>query len=270
MRLSNRTTMKRFFAILLALVIASNAFAWGPVGHKIVIAIAQRHLTEKSKANIAKYIDYDLKKDAVWMDKHRNDKPIAYTTHYHVFATDKSLRYDPNYRIAGGGDVVYALALTDYNLAEQNYKRMTDSAVVFNIRMIIHFMGDMHCPVHTHVDGVKTIWKCKLNGKEWEKFHPIYDKIPAMLYDHKNLSYEQIAEQLDVLSKKQIKGVVAGSIVDWANDAAEQSVRIYDINPMFSYQLDDKTVEKSRDIIDTQLRNAGYRLAAKLNEYFNH
>lgn len=159
--------MKRAIFTLFALILTGTAFGWGTIGHKVVIAIAQRHLTEKTKANIAKYIDYDLKKDAVWMDKHRNDEPIAYTTHYHVFAADKNLRYDPNYRLAEGGDVVYALAISEYNLAEQNYKQLTDSAVVFNLRMIIHFMGDMHCPVHTHIDGVKTIWKCKLNGQEW-------------------------------------------------------------------------------------------------------
>lgn len=260
--------MKRLLAVIIAIVFAGNAFAWSTVGHKIVIAIAQRHLTEKAKENIAKYIDYDLKRDAVWMDKHRNDKEIAYTTHYHTFATDKSLHYDPNYRL-GKCDVVYALALTDYNLSSGKYRNMTDSAVVFNIRMIIHFMGDMHCPVHTHIDGVKTIWKCKLNGQEWEKFHPIYDKIPGMLYDSK-LKADQIAEQLDVLSKKEIKKITAGSIVDWANDAAKVSAKIYDINPMFAYDLDPDTIEKSRPIIDTQLRNAGYRLAEKLNQYFNH
>ena len=107
-------------------------------------------------------------------------------------------------------------------------------------------------------------------GEEWEKIHAIYDKMPAWLYDHNNLSYEQIAEQIDTLSKKEIKAITAGELLDWAHDAATESVKIYDINPMFEYELDDDTVEKSREIIATQLRNAGYRLAAKLNEYFNY
>ena len=131
-------------------------------------------------------------------------------------------------------------------------------------------MGDMHCPVHTHIEGVTTTWKCSLKGEEWEKIHAIYDKMPAWLYDHNNLTYEQIAEQIDTLSKKEIKAVTAGELLDWAHDAATKSVKIYDINPMFQYELDDDTVEKSREIIATQLRNAGYRLAAKLNEYFNY
>ena len=68
----------------------------------------------------------------------------------------------------------------------------------------------------------------------------------------------------------EIKKVVSGSIYDWATSAAKKSAEIYTINPYGTYSLDPDTVEKSRDIIATQLRNAGYRLATKLNEYFNH
>lgn len=250
-------------------MVMQSACAWGRLGHEIVVAVAQRHLTEKAKANIAKYINYDLKKDAVWMDEHRRDEQIAYTTHYHVFACDKNLRYDPNYRLAKGSDVVYALNLSEYNLSEQNYKNLTDSAVVFNIRMVIHFMGDLHCPVHTHIDGVPTTWKCKLKDKEWPKFHPIYDKIPMMLYG-KKANPDAIAQTIDSMKKGSIKKITSGSIYDWANSAAQVSAKVYDINPYGQYNLDDDTVEKSRDIVETQLRNAGYRLAAKLNEYFNH
>ncbi|MBQ9137734.1 MAG: S1/P1 nuclease [Alistipes sp.] len=260
--------MKRLTLTLIALAVSLSTFAWGRLGHEIVIAVAQRHLTEKAKANIAKYIDYDLKKDAVWMDTHRRDKEIAYTTHYHVLACDKNLRYDPNYRLEMG-DLVLALRTAEYNLGEGNYRNMTDSAVVFNIRMLIHFMGDMHCPVHAHVDGVKTIWKCRLNGKEWERFHPIYDKIPMMLYG-KDADPDSIAAQIDNLKAKAIKKVTKGDLYRAANEAIKGSVAIYDINPYGTYNLADDTVERSRPIIDRQLRDAGYRLAAKLNEYFNH
>lgn len=261
--------MRRVLLTLCALAICTTAFAWGRLGHEIVIAVAQRHLTERAKANIAKYINYDLKKDAVWMDEHRRDEPIAYTTHYHVFACDKNLRYDPNYRLAEGGDVVYALALSEYNLGSENYKNLTDSAAIFNIRMLIHFMGDMHCPVHTHIEGVKTIWKCKLNGKEWVKFHPIYDKIPMMIYG-KKADPDAVATKIDNIKKSEIKRVVKGDIVDWACNAAEVSAEIYKINPIGAYDLDPKTIEKSQPIVERQLRNAGYRLAAKLNEYFDN
>ena len=148
--------MKKLFVIVLLAAAASlNAAAWGALGHKVVIAVAQRHLTDKTKANIAQYFDYDLKQDAVWMDLHRKDKEIDYTTAWHVFNVDDQHRYDPNPRLAKG-DCIQALEIAGYNL--EHYKELTDSAVVMNVRMLIHFAGDMHCPTHSYFPGPRCFW----------------------------------------------------------------------------------------------------------------
>ena len=120
--------MKKLFAIIvLAACACFYSAAWGVLGHKTVIAVAERHLTQKTKANIAKYFDYDLKKDAVWMDHHRRDPEIAYTTAWHVYNVDSLHRYDPNPRLKTG-DAIHALEIVDYNLG--HYKELSDSAVV--------------------------------------------------------------------------------------------------------------------------------------------
>ena len=259
--------MKRLvllFALLLTLT--GNALAWSILGHEVVIAVAQRHLTERTKANIAKYMNYDPKKDAVWMDKHRWDKEIAYTTHYHVYACDTEGRYDPNPRLDKGGDVVFALNLSDYNLRE--YERLTDSAVVMNLRMVLHFMGDMHCPVHAHPEGRTTAWPCEFNGEAWPKFHTIYDRIPSMLYG-KDADADQVAAELDNCKKGEIKSIVSGTFEDWADNCTAENLKIYEINDFYTKQVAPDTVERSRDIIARQLRNAGYRLAHCLNNYFD-
>ena len=76
--------MRKVVTFVAAAVLCFQAFGWGGVGHRVIVEIAQRNLTEKAKENISKYMDYDLKKEAVWMDVHRHDKPIAYTTSWHV------------------------------------------------------------------------------------------------------------------------------------------------------------------------------------------
>ena len=62
--------MKRIITLVSFAAIAANAMAWGRIGHEVIIKVAERHLTAKTKANIAKYMPYDLKTDAVWMDVH--------------------------------------------------------------------------------------------------------------------------------------------------------------------------------------------------------
>ena len=256
--------MKRLaFSLLLCAAFCINLSAWGTKGHKTVIAIAQRHLTEKTKANIARYMDYNLQDDAVWMDHHRHDKPIEYTTAWHVYNVDKNHNYDPNPRLHKG-DCIYGMYIADYNL--RHYRELSDSAVVMNIRMIIHFAGDMHCPVHSYFPGPRNFWKCRYNGEEIGTFHGFYDAIPGRLWP--NLNPDELAAELDNCRKGQIRKICKGSFVDWAHACADRSCGIYEINPPLTEDLAPDTVERSREIVALQLRDAGYRLAFLLNSYF--
>ena len=119
--------MKKAVLFVAFAAIAANAMAWGRIGHEVIIKVAERHLTAKTKANIAKYMPYDLKTDAVWMDVHRNDAPIAYTSPWHTYRVRENNEYDPNPRLVKG-DVVKGIMVADYNL--RRYRELTDSAVV--------------------------------------------------------------------------------------------------------------------------------------------
>ena len=254
---------KIIISLLLASTVCLNLNAWGGLGHKTVIAIAQRHLTAKTKANIAQYFDYDLKKDATWMDSHRRDKPIAYTTAWHVFNVDENHRYDPNPRLSKG-DCIHALQIVDYNLG--HYKELSDSAVVMNVRMLIHFVGDMHCPVHAYLPGPKLSWPCKLNGEAVGTFHSFYDSMPNRLWP--DAKPDELAAELDNCNKCQQRKIASGTLYDWAKACGDRSSRIFEINAPLTEELDPDSVEKSREIVSLQLRDAGYRLARLLNEYF--
>ena len=254
---------KVLISLLLASVVCINLQAWGALGHKTVIAVAQRHLTEKTKANLAQYFDYDLKEDAVWMDKHRRDEPIAFTTAWHVYNIDENHNYDPNPRLTKG-DAIYAIQLACYNLG--HYRELTDSAVVMNVRMLIHFVGDMHCPVHSYFPGPRNFWPCKLHGEDAGTFHAFYDGIPSRLWPDANP--DELAAQLDNCKKGQIRKIASGSVFDWAKATGDRCAHIYEINAPLTEDLDPDSVEKSREVVSLQLRDAGYRLARLLNDLF--
>lgn len=238
--------------------------AWGKLGHEVVVNVAEHHLTDRAKANIAKYMPYALKKDAVWMDVHRKDDGIAYTSSWHVYNVDANHEYDPNPRLKKG-DVLLAIRTADYNL--RHYENLNDSTVVMNLRMILHFVGDMHCPTHSYFPGPRCFWPCTLNGKPQKSFHSVYDKMPNFLY--KKVASEDVAKQIDNLKKGQIKKIQRGTLLDWVKDIADHNAVIYEWNPFNTKELNADTVELSRDLVNTQMRNAGYRLARLLNEYFD-
>lgn len=244
-------------------VLALNVYAWGGLGHQVTIEVAKRHLSKKAQKNIEKYMSYDMTKDATWMDKHRRDEPLKYTSAWHVYNVDSKHNYDPNPRLAKG-DCLLGLRVADYNLC--HYKELSDSAVLMNIRMLIHFVGDLHCPTHSYFPGPRCFWKCTLKGKNQKTFHSVYDKMPSLVHGKKAAA--TLAEELDKCSKSEIKKIAAGTFNDWVKDIADRNCIIYDINPFNTPVLDDQTVEKSTELVNIEMRNGGYRLAKLLNEYF--
>ena len=164
------------------------------------------------------------------------------------------------------GDAILAMKIAEHNLTK--YERLTDSAVVMNLRCLLHFTGDMHCPTHSYVPGPRCHWPCKLNGKKIKSFHYAYDIMPALL--HPNKSCVEIATEIDNASKSEIKRIQKGSLDEWVHDIVSKNAIIYEWNPHNTPVLAENTVELSRELVNLEMRNAGYRLAYLLNRYFNH
>lgn len=253
-------------ALTVALLCVNSAKAWNGLGHRTVVEIAKRHLTEKAKANIERYLPYDIVDDAVWMDKNRRKSPWPYSHHWHSYYYDAKFRHDPNMKIKNG-DTMRALDLAERNLSM--YRELSDSAVVYNIRMVLHFVGDMHCPSHCKlIGGRDDAGKVILNGKELKSFHALYDSMASRIYG-KEATHTELATLLDTYSKGKIKRVCKGDHHDWAVESMHCTNAIHQWNPNNGSEvLRDDTVELSKEIIDTQLRHAGYRLAHLLNKYF--
>lgn len=263
--------MRRFLVVALtvALLCVNSAKAWNGLGHRTVVEIAKRHLTDKTKANIEKYLPYDIVKDASWMDANRGKKSkYRFSNSWHSYYYDSKFRHDPNVpnKIANG-DTMRALDLAERNLSI--YRELSDSAVVYNIRMVLHFVGDMHCPSHCKlIGGRDDKGKVYIKGEEIKSFHGLYDSMASRIYG-KQVTYKELATILDTYSKGKIKRVCKGDHHDWAKECMRNTNVIHQWNPNNgSGEVLDDTVERSKDLIDMQLRLAGYRLAHLLNKYF--
>lgn len=250
--------MKRLVFIVLLSVFTFNAFAWNRLGHAVAVAVAQRHLTDEAKKNIARYIDYDLKEDASWMDMHRKEEHLNYTDHWHSYCVDENYNHDPNasYQKLRYGDTMRALQVCESTLRNKRYEQIPDSLVIMSIRTLIHMVPDMHCPVHVRYSHkTNPRGKFEINGKTYKGFHKLYDAMPSIIWE--KTPADEVAEKIDNASRREIKKVISGDFYDWVTDIARKNVVIFDIRPTDSY-----------DLVNTQLRDAGYRLAYLLNLYF--
>ena len=268
--------MKRYITYtLIALLFVSMlpATAWGPKGHDVVAAIAEQHLTCKAKRQISKLLDgKSIVYYSSWMDNIQNspywEDGYNKTKTWHYANVDKGLTYETMQKNENG-DVVTALTmLTDEML--DNYKHLTDSMKVDYLKMIVHMVGDLHCPMHagrlSDLGGnrMKVKW-----FRQDTNLHSVWDS--KMIDSARKWSYTEWCDQLDRKDRKYRKEVMSGTYEDWFTETVEAAADIYEYvesmdqaSPNLSYQF----VYDFSPLLEERLLHAGYRLAYVLNEIF--
>lgn len=268
--------MKRSFIIIISLIMffdATAAFGWGSKGHDIVAAIAEQHLTPKAKRKIDKLLDgKSIIYFSSWMDNIQNspywENGYNLTKTWHYANVDKGLNYDTMEKNPAGDVVTGLEKLTDEMM--NNYDNLTDSMRVDYLKMIVHMVGDLHCPMHAGRlsdrggNGTKVMW-----FRNETNLHSVWDS--RMIESARTWSYSEWCEQLDRKDRKYRKSISDGSYEEWFSDTVEEAARIYEyveaseeIVPVLSYQF----VYDFSPLLEEQLLNAGYRLAHVLNTIF--
>ena len=261
--------------VVFALGIALEAKAWGTVAHHAAVYMAEQNLTPKTKAEIRKYLPHTLTYYATWMDHYRCTVPYEPLDWWHNVAVDEK-----NNIIELDGHSGY-VQLNRIMKEMKEYKSMPDSLIALNIKLITHIAVDLHCPSHNRYlappfDWKKPQWhpdfsqglKFKYNGKK-QGYHGFWDNSPALF--HKNWHCEKFNEELNVLSKREIKKICKGSLHDWVKQCVQ------DNRASFKYIKKDedfaKIPKEQHDemvaLADRQLQLAGYRLAFLLNSIFD-
>lgn len=268
--------MKKFAtALMCAMLILSNisAFGWGQKGHDVVAAIAEKHLTKKAKKALNEILDgKSIVYYSSWMDNVQNspdwDKGYNKTKTWHYGNVDKGLTYQTMQKNPAG-DVVTGLVFLTRELTE-NYDNLTDSLKADYVKMIVHMVGDMHCPMHAGRlsdrggNGMKVKWFGQNTN-----LHSVWDS--KMIESARKWSYSEWVEQLDRTDSKFKKSVMRGTYEEWFNDTVNHAAALYDYiesmgkeNPNLSYQF----VYDFSDLLEDRLLVGGYRLAYVLNTIF--
>ena len=256
--------MKRLFISMLCLAAVTDVFGWGQKGHDTVAYIAENHLSPEVAAKVTALLDgHSLVYYANWMDNASHTPDYAFTSTWHYVNVDEEEQTYAQSEKHPKGDVVVAINEIVSRLKNGGLSPERDKV---DLMMLIHLVGDMHCPTHSYFPGPRCFWECTLNGKPQKSFHSVYDKMPELIYGE--MSAEEVAERIDTCKRREIKKIQSGSLYDWVRDCADNNAVIYRWNPVNTETLDPNTVELSHELVDIQMRNAGYRLAYLLNEYF--
>ena len=257
----------RYLLLIAAFVFSSFSFAsegdWGRTGHRATGEVAEGYLTKKAQQRIKEIL---------------NGQSLAFVSTY-----GDDIKSDPKYRKYGPWHYVNLEAgQTEYSKAEANpagdlvQAIKTSIAVLkdpkaskedkaFYLKMLVHFMGDLHQPLHTGRgedkggNDIQVRWFGKGSN-----LHRVWDS--EMINDFQ-MSFTELAESTDDLTPKEVKKIKTGSILDWMYESKELSKKVYDsveIGEKLGYEYMYEWFPVAHD----QIQKGGIRLAKVLNDIF--
>ena len=264
-----------FMLSLMALCNVQALFGWGSKGHDVVAAIAEHYLSEKTKSVLYEVLDgHSIVYYSSWMDGLQNSPEwtttYSHTKTWHYANVDKGETYQ-TMRKNEKGDVVTALTTITANL-KTYYPDNLYSVSADDVKMIIHMVGDMHCPMHagrlSDIGGNRT--KVRWFGKN-ANLHSVWDS--KMIESARTWSYSEWREQLTVaLDPEHQQMFWHGNYEEWFTETVAKAAQIYDYvenlneeNPNLSYQF----IYDFSPMLEDRLIVGGVRLAYVLNSIFD-
>ena len=271
---------KLLLVLACALLCCGAAYGWGRKGHATIARIAEMHLTKTTQKKIAEimhgepisgYASYadDFKSKLLvdmGFDPIGGEDPRVNTLP-HTF--EANMDFEPFRGINDNGRYVKNCIHFIEQYAEdlKDYKALDDSTAFTELVLIVHFVGDMHCPEHIrYYPEDMTIGKYNVTFRKEEiRYHTLWDSV--IIENRYPWSFGDLAYLFDSASKDEIAGIVQGGPYDWGRDIAECCWPVHSVKP--GDVLDNDWYNSVLPLMQSQIRKAGYRLAKELNMIFD-
>ena len=257
----------KLFLLIAALFFGNPAMEetvfWGQNGHRATGKIAENHLNKRAKKRIDKLLKgQSLAFVSTYADEIKSDSAYRKYYSWHYVNMDLEESYADATKNPKG-DIVTGInkcieVLKDNNSSEEDKS--------FHLKMLVHFVGDLHQPMHIgqKEDKGGNAIQVEWFGKE-TNLHAVWD---TKMIENWNMSYLELADNAKDVSKKQIAAIEAGTLIEWVDETHELTKKIYKSaevgeNLRYRYSYD------YFGIVRDQLQIGGIRLAKILNDIFS-
>lgn len=259
----------RIFVALCLAFISSEAMAWSAQTHNTIGHIAEQHLTTEAKQKCHHYLRHTLAYYAVWQDDVAFSKEYAESRFWHGVRYDAKNRYQ--YR-NGQNAITQIMRIYD-QMKEGGYKKLTDSAIIVNLKFLIHMVGDMHCPSHNYYDddpNPKYKRFSILDKGKKVHWHRFWDRSAG--YFHRGWSCTDFAKKIDTLSEKEIAKICKGSVEQWAKQNGKEMREPYSLLVRHTElkSMPEENIKRMTELVDMQILRGAYRLAYIINDIFKY
>jgi hypothetical protein len=254
--------VKRTHAVVFALLLSapSSLFAWGPNGHRIVGRIAMNHLTDEAARAVECLLGPEgLDQVSTWPDEIRSDPNWKKADPWHFISIDDAETLETTARDPAG-DVLEAIQRFTAVLRDPQATRESKQEA---LRFLVHFVGDIHQPLHVGRradrggNSIKVMW-----FKEESNLHSVWD---SGMIDNEKLSFSELAAFIDHPTLQELQTWQSAPPADWANESKAERDRVYQIGDgKLSYEY----AYKNTPLVKRRLLQGGVRLAGLLNSIF--
>ena len=274
-----RVSMLLFAALLAA---SPAALAWSALGHRLVGAIAERHLDPAAEAQVRALLagepDPTLAGVAYWADALRNDDPPRFkaTSRWHyINARGGGCDFDLARDCPDGGCVVAQIQRQRAILADRTQPREARRDA---LKFLVHLVGDAHQPMHAgdRTDAGGNQYQISLatalepeayardkyvDGVMGTNLHSVWD---YYILGAAGLSLPQYARKLDALPWPPSNEAPLFAPMAWARE----SCRLVEARHLYpdGHKLDDGYLDAMRPLAEQRIRQAAWRLASILND----
>ena len=241
----------------------SYANDWGKTGHRVIGQIAEQYISEKTKKSINYLLDgLSLAYVSTYADEIKSDKNFRHLDSWHYVNLNMDESYF-NSKKNPNGDIFYAINKCIEELRDNNSSKSDKS---FYLKLLVHFIGDLHQPLHVGKkedrggNDIKLHWFDELTN-----LHALWD---TGLIEFFKMSYSELAENLTTNHNYQETFFDDGDIYLWMLESQKIAKDIYantKPNSKLGYEYHYKYFHKASN----QLKIAGKRLAMVLNNIFD-
>jgi hypothetical protein len=271
---------------------AQNVLAWGKAGHEVVGIIAENNLTDEARAKINHIMDkQSLAAASLWPDQIKFVKGWTHTRTYHYMSIDDgSNYYEALEHLTEAqrkySDIVRSLLKAE-DILRDDWSSKLDKANA--IRFLVHFIGDLHQPLHigryedTGGNAIKLKWfnaqtnlhsiwdnsiiktfvdraenMLKFNSTFLDVFNPLNSPVEIAAVQ---TGGNEIYPLLPTANPEEIRQWQSSYIMTWLEESLEMRNDVYYKHTGSS----ESYYQRNYKAVNIRLLQAGYRLAAWLN-----
>ncbi|HEU4903998.1 MAG TPA: S1/P1 nuclease [Flavisolibacter sp.] len=260
-------TLKRIVLLSVFFTVPFFAMAWGVLGHRIVGEIADHYLTTKARAEIQKILGTEsMAISSNWADFIKSDSSFNYLNSWHYVNLEKGLSREQVLTFLQTDTATDVYTQINFLVKELKNRNLSLEKKRMYLRLLIHFVGDVHQPMHT---GRKEDLGGNRVRVNWfntpSNLHAVWDEA---LINFQQLSYTEYAAAINHTTLQQRQTWQKQPLSEWIAESYAISEQLYpeitEKDQRLGYDYNFRHIQT----LNERLLKGGVRLAGLLNSIF--